>query len=80
MITHDPENGPCRPLRPLLDAAADGRARGLRVWYARAHAARCPGCGRYLRSLEAIAQRLEGLGETDEAALDRLSKRIPKAP
>lgn len=77
MKTHKPEDGPCRPIRPLLDLAADGRARGLRVWYARAHATRCPGCGRYLESLQQMVGRLRHAGEVeDEAALERLSKRL----
>ena len=77
MKTHKPEDGPCRSIRPLLDLAADGRARGLRALYARAHAARCPGCGRYLESLQQMLNRLRGTGEAeDEAVIERLSKRL----
>ena len=77
MKTHKPEDGPCRPIRPLLDAAADGRARGFRAWYARAHAARCPGCGRYLESLQQMVGRLRDAGkDEDGAAIERLSKRL----
>lgn len=80
LMTHDPDHGPCPPMRPLLDAAADGRTKGFRTWYARLHAARCPGCRRYLESLQAIVQRLKGTHpeptDEDEAALDRLRQRL----
>lgn len=77
MNTHNADGGPCRSVRPLLDLAADGKNRGLRAWYARAHAARCPGCGRYLDSLGGMLKRLRGLeGPEDEEAMERLSRRL----
>lgn len=77
MTTHDPNSGPCRPMRSLLDAAADGRRRGLRAWYARAHATQCPGCRRYLESLQGMIQRLRQSAEVEDgAAIERLAKRL----
>ena len=68
--------GPCKPMQGLLDGAADGRTRGLRVWYARAHASLCPGCGRYLQTLSEITRRLAATREasTDADAIERLSR------
>ena len=69
---------PCKPMRGLLDRAADGRARGLRAWYARSHAALCPGCGKYLRTLSEMTRRLAAAREatTDADAIERLSRRL----
>ena len=70
--------GPCGLLRRLMDRAADGRAWGLGTLYARAHAALCPGCGRYLRSLAETSHRLAASREeaTDADALERLSRSL----
>ena len=76
-IHHD-DGRPCGHMRPLLDYAADGRARrGFRVWYAHAHAALCPGCGRYLETMRELVGRLKGLrDEDDESAIKRLTNRV----
>ena len=74
MKSHDPENGPCPSMRGLLDEAADGRTSGWRARYARAHASRCPGCGRYLTSIEAMVHRLKGSREPEREDSDALAR------
>ena len=69
---------PCKPMRGLLDLAADGRTRGFRAWYARSHAALCPGCGKYLQNLAEISRRLAASRSetTDADAIERLSRHL----
>lgn len=80
-LVHRAEDGPCGHMRAMLDLAADGRAKGLRAWYARAHASGCPGCGRYLASLGEMIDRLRNPEEpADEEAIGRLMRRLDETP
>ncbi len=64
----------------LLNQAADGSSRGLKLWYAINHAARCTGCGNYLRRLRETVGRLHSatkeMPPTD--VLNRLEAAIPR--
>ncbi len=75
---HDEEGPPCRHMESLLQKTAEGSARGVSRWYALAHAARCPRCGRFLRSLRDMISRLRGQKEMPEEkeAVERLRKLI----
>lgn len=75
---HDEEGPPCRHMEKLLQDTASGRARGLRKWFAEAHAAGCPRCGRFLRSLRQMVLGLRKVKETpeDQAALERLGELV----
>ncbi|MBX3120433.1 MAG: hypothetical protein KF784_15340 [Fimbriimonadaceae bacterium] len=66
---------PCRHMEGLLNRTADGTSRGFAKWYALAHAARCPGCRKFLEHLEEmIAQLKKNKGpEASPEALDRLT-------
>lgn len=69
-------------MRHLLDRAVDGRAKGLLIWYAEAHARLCPACAPYLAANREIVARLEELRETvhpDEETLARLSRALAAA-
>ena len=59
----------------LLNAQAEGRAKGLAKWYALAHATRCSGCRKFLNYLEEYLARAKDAREVeaDEATLARLS-------
>jgi len=76
---HDEEGPPCRHMEGLLQKTAEGSARGLGRWYAVFHAARCPRCGRFLRSLRDMIWRLRGdRSQPGEAeAIERLRKLVP---
>lgn len=70
------ENQPCRHMEGLLHRAADRKLRGFAKWYAFAHAARCPKCRQFLRSIELMVHSLRLVREeaNDTAALARLEK------
>ncbi len=73
MFRHDPEGPPCSNMENLLQQVADGSAKGLKKWYAVAHANRCTHCGNFLsrmtRTVSALrsAQKVE-----DEEVFNRL--------
>lgn len=52
------EGKPCRHMERLLNRTADGTSRGFARWYALAHAARCPGCRKFLEHLEEMLRQL----------------------
>ncbi|MBL8087241.1 MAG: hypothetical protein JNM85_04120 [Chthonomonas sp.] len=45
-------------MEKMLHQAADGTGRGWQRWYALAHAARCPRCGRFLDRLRETLTQL----------------------
>jgi predicted anti-sigma-YlaC factor YlaD len=57
--------GGCDETRERLSDLADGEARGIRGWRARAHLARCELCRAAYESLRRTVERLRALGETD---------------
>lgn len=75
---HDEEGPPCRHMENLLQETASGRARGLKKWFAEFHAAGCPRCGRFLRSLREMTSKLRGArpSQEDEEAIERLRRNV----
>ena len=57
--------GGCEPTGERLSDIADGQARGLRGWRARAHLARCEVCQAVYESLLQTIERLRALAEAD---------------
>jgi predicted anti-sigma-YlaC factor YlaD len=57
--------GGCQETRERLSDIADGEARGLRGWRARAHLARCELCQAVYDSLVQTVDRLQTLREAD---------------
>jgi predicted anti-sigma-YlaC factor YlaD len=57
--------GGCDKTRERLSDIADGEARGIRGWRARAHLARCELCQAAYESLLRTVERLHSLRETD---------------
>ena len=57
--------GGCEETRKRLSELADGEARGIRGWRARAHLARCELCQAAYDSLLRTVERLRALGESD---------------
>jgi predicted anti-sigma-YlaC factor YlaD len=57
--------GGCEDTRERLSDIAEGEARGIRGWRARAHLARCELCRAAYESLLRTIERLRVLGETD---------------
>jgi predicted anti-sigma-YlaC factor YlaD len=57
--------GGCEATRERLSDIADGEARGMRGWRARAHLARCELCQAAYESLLRTVERLRALGESD---------------
>lgn len=53
MFNHNkPDEGPpCAHMESLLQQLSDGSLKGLRRWYAVAHAARCYRCGSFLKRM-----------------------------
>jgi hypothetical protein len=64
----------------LLNQAADGSGRGLKLWYAISHAARCNRCGNYLMRLKETLEKLKSSKTQSPPAdvLSRLEAAIPK--
>ena len=59
MFRHDMQGDkPCRHMRSLVSALADGALSGLARWYAVHHVAGCPRCGRGLAYFQALKSRL----------------------
>jgi predicted anti-sigma-YlaC factor YlaD len=57
--------GGCEETRERLSELADGEARGIRGWRARAHLARCELCQAAYESLLRTVERLRTLRESD---------------
>jgi anti-sigma factor RsiW len=57
--------GGCEDTRERLSDIADGEARGIRGWRARAHLARCELCQAAYESLLRTVERLHALGDID---------------
>ncbi|MCW5936593.1 MAG: hypothetical protein KIT11_04725 [Fimbriimonadaceae bacterium] len=78
MSFHKTEGPPCRHMESLLQEVADGHAKGLRRWYAVAHATRCVRCGSFLQRLSLSLQVLRAAKQSsgDPEAVDRLSAKI----
>ena len=59
MFRDDPNNDkPCRHMRSLVSALADGALSGLARWYTVHHVAGCPQCSRGLAYFQALKSRL----------------------
>jgi predicted anti-sigma-YlaC factor YlaD len=56
--------GGCEETRERLSDIAEGEARGIRGWRARAHLARCELCQAVYESLLRTVERLRALGDT----------------
>ncbi len=71
---HSEDGPPCKHMEALLNQAADGSSRGLKLWYATAHAARCSRCGRFLARLRETIGKLRSAkaDEVPAAVLERL--------
>jgi hypothetical protein len=71
---HNEDGPPCAHMENLLQQAADGSSKGLKRWYAVAHAARCHRCGTFLErlqmTLKVVRQAKEA--DVDEDAMARL--------
>jgi predicted anti-sigma-YlaC factor YlaD len=57
--------GGCQQTRERLSDIAEGEARGIRGWRARAHLARCELCQAAYESLVRTIERLRALREAD---------------
>lgn len=78
MKLHREEGPPCSHMEGLLNQAADGSSRGLKLAYAVSHAARCKRCGTYLRRLQETLIRLRAARQPAPAdVLSRLEAVIP---
>ncbi len=55
---HSDEGPPCRNMEALLQGVADGSLKGIRKWYAVAHATRCSHCGTFLARLRETLELL----------------------
>jgi hypothetical protein len=80
MKHHKDEGPPCSHMEGLLNQAADGSSRGLKLWYAVSHAARCSRCGTYLTRLRETLGHLHLAKKQAPApdVLSRLEAAIPK--
>lgn len=65
-------------MESLLQEVAEGSARGIRRWYAVAHAARCQRCGTFLQRMQFTIEALHRTKEApqDEVVLDRLRSKL----
>jgi predicted anti-sigma-YlaC factor YlaD len=80
--------GGCEQTRARLSDIAEGEARGIRGWRARAHLARCELCQAVYESLLRTLERLRALGDTDrppssgsvaDAVVERVRHEPPSA-
>jgi predicted anti-sigma-YlaC factor YlaD len=80
--------GGCQETRERLSDIAEGEARGIRGWRARAHLARCELCQAAYESLLRTIERLSALREADrppssgsvaDAVLERVRHEPPPA-
>jgi predicted anti-sigma-YlaC factor YlaD len=77
--------GGCEETRKRLSELADGEARGIRGWRARAHLARCELCQAAYDSLLRTVERLRALGESDRlrssgSVADAVVERVRRQP
>jgi predicted anti-sigma-YlaC factor YlaD len=77
--------GGCDGARERLSDIAEGEARGIRGWRARAHLARCELCQAVYESLLRTIERLRDLGETDRpissgSVADAVTERVRQEP
>ena len=77
--------GGCEETRKRLSDLADGEARGIRGWRARAHLARCELCQAAYESLLRTVERLRALGESDRlrssgSVADAVVERVRRQP
>jgi len=80
MKSHQEQGPPCSHMEGLLNQAADGSSRGIRLWYAISHAARCHRCGLYLQRLREMLNQVKSSRAKEPSAdvLSRLESMIPK--
>jgi len=79
--------GGCEQTRERLSDLADGEARGIRGWRARAHLTRCELCQAAYESLLQTVERLRGLRDDDplspgsvaDAVVERVRREPPPA-
>ena len=64
MMHNQSEGPPCRHMEHMLHDAADGTGRGLKLWYALHHSARCGRCGRFLARLRETLAAMTQVKET----------------
>lgn len=78
MMHKDTSGPPCRHMEALLQDVASNRSRGLKLWYALNHAARCGRCGRFLASLRDMANALRGARahEVESEVIQRLEEQV----
>jgi predicted anti-sigma-YlaC factor YlaD len=77
--------GGCEGTRERLSEIAEGEARGIRGWRARAHLARCELCQAAYESLVRTVERLRALGESDRprssgSVADAVVERVRRDP
>jgi predicted anti-sigma-YlaC factor YlaD len=80
--------GGCEETRERLSDIAEGEARGIRGWRARAHLARCELCQAVYESLLRTMERLRALSDADrppssgsvaDAVVERVRREPPSA-
>jgi predicted anti-sigma-YlaC factor YlaD len=77
--------GGCEATRERLSDLAEGEARGIRGWRARAHLARCELCQAVYESLLRTVEGLRALGDTDRppssgSVADAVVERVRREP
>ncbi len=80
--SHNHQDGPpCRHMEGMLQATANGSARGVVRWYAQAHAKQCDRCGCYLERMTETVEKLREAkdAEPSEEVIERLAAGIPRA-
>ena len=81
MSKHDQPGPPCSHMKKMLNDTADGRARGLRLWFTLQHVLHCGRCRRYLDCLKAMVASLRGKSKEDipDEVENRLMAMVAKA-
>ena len=76
-----PDAPPCKHMVGMLNGTADGSLRGLRRFYALAHAAHCEPCRRFLAALRGMIGSLKASKNEDPPpdVLVRLRERVKSA-
>lgn len=73
MFHKDPEGPPCANMENLLQQVADGSAKGLKKWYAVAHANQCTHCGNFLTRMTKTVSALKSAQKVeDDEVFNRL--------
>jgi predicted anti-sigma-YlaC factor YlaD len=77
--------GGCEATRERLSDLAEGEARGIRGWRARAHLARCELCQAVYESLLRTVEGLRALGDADRppssgSVADAVVERVRREP